>query len=197
MMTEFKSKTHKRIIWLAAPILMMMLIASNITDFNKDRLPKDLELAEEEEFTLFFGEERINLNEGISKAQLLNNQNESLRLIFREEIAKNVKLVELTGVKGRRGIETLQYRKDNAAKEVRFNIMTAKFEKVLQTDGTCRLIILFEFIKPGFEQDYYERLGVDKYDIKPKGLALLNTDNSLSEKYPDLIERKVRTIPIR
>ena len=142
MMTEFKSKTRKSIIWLATPILMMLLIASNLTDLNRDGLIKDLESATEEEFTLFFGEERINLNEGISKAQLLNNQNESLRMIFKERFAKNIKLIEIIGVKERRGIETLKYQKDNGAKEVRFNLMTPKFINALQTDGACRLIDL-------------------------------------------------------
>jgi len=202
MMTEFKSKTRQRIIWLATPILMMLLIASNLTDLNREGLLKDLESAEQEEFTLFFGEERIYINEGISKAQLLNNQNESLRLIFKEEFAKNVKLVEITGAKGRRGIETIQHKKDNAVKEVRFNFLTPKFINELKTDGACRLIILLEFIKPGFEQEYYDRLKIDKpesqqeYYIKPKGLVLY-TDKSLNEKYPDLIERKIRTIPIK
>ncbi|MEM1135143.1 MAG: M56 family metallopeptidase [Bacteroidota bacterium] len=212
MMTEFKSKTHERIIWLAAPILMMMLIASNLTDFNKDGLFKDLESAEKEEFTLFFGEEQINLDEGISKAQLLNNQNETFRLIIRKDFAKNIKLIELMGAKERRAIETLQYGeeslKNNGAEEIRFNLMTTKFTKALQTDGTCRLIILFEYLKPELEQEYYDRLKADKPEseqeyheglkIEPKGLvSFVNTDEYLSEKYPDLVERKIYTTRIR
>ena len=167
MMTELKSKSRKRSIWLAVPILTTILFACNLTDVNDNTLSADSILAEGDELAFLFEDSRINLKQGISKEQLSNNRDDVFRLVLKEENRKNLKSVSLTVAKGHRAIGgefklDENYLRDASPEDIQFNLTNLGISDSIKAEGIYRLIIVMEIVSPGFNPEFYKKLKIAK-----------------------------------
>jgi len=163
MMTESKSKSRKISIWLAIPILTIILFACNLTDISDTVLETNPILEKGEKIAFFFEGNLINLNEGISKEKLSNTQDDVFRLLLEEDDRKNLKSLSLTLAKGRKSIGSdfkldENFLKNAYPEDIQFNLINLGISDSIKAEGVYRLIVIMEIISPGFDPDFYESL---------------------------------------